>query len=191
MHVLHVTGYIPPHDSCYNDGPDFPTSPLLQQAEQAYREAYLLAVREAVRWSVFSKRILRAAWDERERVREQAEIWVPSALLLGDPLMESEQIVYRKGHEIAASRARGRVQAFEMIEQTQSKLFEAGYRGVTIRERVIKPWREYRIEPWAVTPIDPMKLDMPRWPMEWLQRYAIDSNDAELAQAANVSVGAR
>jgi len=168
---LQVTDHIPPHDRFYNDGPDFPTTPLLQQAEQAYREAFLAAVREAVCWGSFSERILQAAWKERRRVRERAEIWVPSALLFGDPWMDSEQIVYQKGHEIAACRARGRVQGLEAIQQTYHQLFEKHYVEVTIRDRVIKPWLQQRIEPWSVTLIDPAEIDAPHWPLEWMQRY--------------------
>ena len=42
---------VPPnHVRFYDDGPDCPQSPERQAAEQAYREAFLTAAREAARW---------------------------------------------------------------------------------------------------------------------------------------------
>lgn len=40
----------PDHIRFYDDGPDWPCSPEQQQAELAYREAFLATAREAAGW---------------------------------------------------------------------------------------------------------------------------------------------
>ena len=55
----------------YNDNFECATPPLLQAAERAYREAFVVAAREAARWDRFDEGALAARWAERRRVRER------------------------------------------------------------------------------------------------------------------------
>ncbi|MFN6025915.1 MAG: hypothetical protein ACK49E_17305, partial [Planctomyces sp.] len=78
----------------YNDGPGVPDTPLLLEAEKAYRTAFSDAAAEVVRWGMMRDDLIEQAWCQRQQVREQAEVLVSSADLYGVPELDSEQIVY-------------------------------------------------------------------------------------------------
>src|SRR5262245_47151733 len=88
---------LPPHETFYEDSFEWTTTPQRQSAERAYRRAFVKAAREAAKWAKVDNTVIDKAWKERRKVRETAEIRVPSAILFGDPSMDSEQIVYRPG----------------------------------------------------------------------------------------------
>jgi hypothetical protein len=54
--------------------------------------------------------------------REQAQVLVPSSVFYRDPWLDGEQIVYVAGHEVEASRTRGRVPGFEFVRQCRDEL---------------------------------------------------------------------
>lgn len=106
----------------YNDGPAFPTTPLLQEAEREYRDAFSIGASATASWKEVPDDLLEAVWRTRREVRRRNEVFVPSSVMFGNPDMDSEQIVYRIGHEVEASRARGKVQALEIARQCWESL---------------------------------------------------------------------
>jgi len=148
----------------YNDGPDFPATPLLLEAEQAYRQAFGQAASEVARWTKPNTVALKLAWERRRQARAEAEVFVPSAELFGIPGLDSEQVVYRAGHEVAASRTRGRVQAFELAMQSWESLRRHGKLDEWIRRQVIQPWTE-KISEWSRQAIHPETYTGP--PAPW------------------------
>ena len=60
---------------------------------------------------------LERAWAERREVRERAKVLYPSAKLFNTPDLDSDQLIYREGHEVEAARTRGRVHGFELVRQ--------------------------------------------------------------------------
>ncbi len=52
---------------------------------------------------------------------------MPSSFMFGDPRMDSEQIVYREGHDIDAALARGKHQAVELARQCWDELADQGF----------------------------------------------------------------
>ncbi len=49
----------------YQDGADLPDTPIQQEAERAFREAFLQAAKEAGQWQEPDAKALKRAWDER------------------------------------------------------------------------------------------------------------------------------
>ena len=49
----------------YNDGPDWPTTPVLMEAERAYRDAFLVAAREVAGWDTPDLTSIDEAWTAR------------------------------------------------------------------------------------------------------------------------------
>jgi len=47
-----------------------------------------------VTWDMPDPEAIDEAWQKRKRVRREAEVFVPSSFMFGDPSMDSEQIVY-------------------------------------------------------------------------------------------------
>jgi AAA domain len=155
------------HVRFYEDGPDWPRTPVQQAAERAYREAFLAAAREAARWDKVDEAAIEAAWGERRKARKRAEVLIPSSVLLGDPRLDSQQIIYVAGHEVDASRTRGRVHGFEFVRQCWDELVEAGVDSRKIRPVIIAPWVEHVAE-WAAREIDPERISPPPRPDECL-----------------------
>jgi hypothetical protein len=151
----------------YNDGPEAPQTPELQLAEWHYRQAFLAGAREVAGWSVPNVFSLAQIWDEREAARLAAEERVPSSILFGHPHLASEQIVYRVGHEIAASRTRGRCQALEMAKQLWWELGDAGLSDQQIRDAIMKPWLN-AVVVWVGRAINPQRVDVPPRPEDFL-----------------------
>jgi hypothetical protein len=149
----------------YNDGPDFPSTPLLEQAERAYRDGFRHVASAAASWKHPPEDLRESLWRARREVRRRHEVLVPSSELFGRPEMDSEQIVYRAGHEVEASRARGKVQACELALQCWEALAEQGIPDEAIGPLVLKPWSE-QVQAWAERPIDPARISPPPSPME-------------------------
>lgn len=136
----------------YNDGPEFPTTELLKVAERGYRAAYLRGAQAAAKWTEPDEDAIEDAWEERRDARRKAQVYVPSAILFGDPSMESEQILYRPAHEPRASQARGRCQALEVARQCWDAFTDSGVPGSFVREKILVPWLA-KVEKWSAEPV--------------------------------------
>jgi hypothetical protein len=131
----------------YDDGPNRPDTPLRMEAERAYREAFLAAANEAAGWVEPDELKLDAAWRQRRRVRESAQV-------------ERDGIyLYRPGHEVEAARARGRVHAFEFVAQAWDRR-DARERNV---RAALGPWAA-NVARWAAKEIDPARIAVPPRP---------------------------
>ncbi len=151
----------------YNDGGGPPKTLLLQEAERTYRESYLAGAREVVTWDMPDPESIDEAWQARKRARRSAEVFVPSSFMFGDPSMDSEQIVYRVGHEIEASRTRGRCQALELAKDIWWRLGDVGFTDDEVLSQVMRPWLA-DVELWARRPIAPDMWDVPTGPDDFL-----------------------
>ena len=58
----------------YNDGPDFPTTPLLQEAERAYRQGFACVASSAASWKQPADDMRESLWRSRREVRRRAEV---------------------------------------------------------------------------------------------------------------------
>ncbi|MBM82292.1 MAG: hypothetical protein CMJ78_17130 [Planctomycetaceae bacterium] len=110
----------------YNDGPKRPLTGAQQVAESHYRQRFLAGAHEVIAWRTPDSNAINDAWGQRRRVRHAAEVHVPSSVLFGHPHLTGEQVVYRRGHEVEASRSRGRCQALEMARRQWEDLHSAG-----------------------------------------------------------------
>lgn len=119
----------------YNDGPDAPWTPILAEAERAYRHAYSIGAWQTLRWQEPDDDLIETLRLARKAERQMAEVYVSSSFMFGDPNMDSEQIVYRKGHDIDAALARGKHQAVELARQCWDELADRGF-----PEDDISPW---------------------------------------------------
>jgi hypothetical protein len=151
----------------YNDGPSVPNTPLLLEAEQAYRTAFAEAAAEVVQWGMMRDDLIEQAWCRRQQVREQAEVIVSSAALYGMPDLDSEQIVYRSGHEVNASHIRGRVQGLEIARRCWDEFHEVGTPVEAILVAIFIPWSD-RVAEWARSDIDPTTVLTPPRPEDGL-----------------------
>ncbi|MCA9208139.1 MAG: AAA family ATPase, partial [Planctomycetales bacterium] len=170
----------------YNDGPDWPTTPGLQAAERAYRHTFVAGARDVAQWDMPDPDMIDEAWRDRRRVRDEAQVIVPSAVLFGDGPWIGEQIIYRAGHEVAASRTRGRCQALELAKQLWWELEDAGVSDEQVIESIIKPWVA-KVEAWAASEIDPTHISPPPRPEEFIseaQRRMLESPPKPKPQAA-------
>lgn len=148
----------------YNDGPDFPSTPTLIEAEQAYRNQFAEAATTVANWFDGPDYwAIDAAWENRRNTRENAERLVPSAELYGQPEMDSEQILYSENHEVAASSARGRVQAFEIAAEAWEQFENEGVPTEVIGRLVMEPWSE-RVLEWSRQAIDSTNIEVPPMP---------------------------
>jgi putative DNA primase/helicase len=144
-------------DNCvreFNDCPGWPHPECEAEAERAYRDAFVAAAREASEWDFPDLEQIEAAWEARREVRRQATIEVPSSAYFNDPSFDDFEVigmqaVYRVGHEVPASRARGRVQAFELAKQDWWELDDLGLNDdEEIRRLFMRPWLE-AVATWA------------------------------------------
>jgi hypothetical protein len=134
------------YDRLYNDTIEPATTPLLAEAEKAFCDAFLAGAREVVEWEFPDVDSIEAAKEARETARRQAEVLVTSAQLFNDPSYDDydppgTHYVYRIGHEIEASRTRGRHQAMELAKQDWWDLADLGFDDdEEIRREFIRPW---------------------------------------------------
>jgi hypothetical protein len=97
-----------------------------------------------------------AAWTSllldvfEKQKREQAQVLVASSVFYRDPRLDGEQIVYVAGHEVEASRTRGRVPGFEFVRQCREELEKAGVAAGHIGPMIIMPWLTH-VCPFALT----------------------------------------
>ncbi len=173
----------------YNDGPEAPRTPELQLAERHYRDAFLAGAREVVKWTLPNVFLIYRAWDERHSARSAAEVRVESSILYGHPHLESEQIVYRVGHEVAASRTRGRCQALEMANQLWWELRQGGVNDRQIVDSIMKPWLD-KVQIWALARIDSQRVVPPPRPEDFMtgdQRRMLEQAKAKAATPAVIA----
>lgn len=165
----------------YNDGPDFPTTPLLQEAERAYRDGFRCVANLAPGWKHPPDDLRDSLWRSRKDLRRQAEVLVPSSVMFGRPETDSEQIVYRAGHDVAAARARGKVHACEFVMQGWEELAAHGIPDEAVGPLVLKPWNE-TVQEWASEEINPKSISIPPRPEECIpeeHRPLLDELKAE------------
>jgi hypothetical protein len=149
----------------YEDGPWWPKTPTQQAAEAAYREAFLKAAREAATWIKVDEVAINQAWEERRAARQRAEELVPSGVLYGPGPWRGKQVIYRVGHEVEASRTRGRVHGFEFVRQCHDELIKAGVAAAEIGPTINAPWLE-QVAAWVTGEIDPERILLPPRPAE-------------------------
>lgn len=151
----------------YNDGPEFPTTPLLREAESLYRRYYHLSAASTIHWMRPDEERIEYSRKTRREVKRQAEVRVPSSVMFNNPDLESEQIVYRAEHEIKASLARAQNQALEVALQCWELLQVSGMPHPEIARRVFRPWVE-QLRVWAETPLDPQRIVIPPRPEQFI-----------------------
>jgi hypothetical protein len=167
----------------YDDGPNHPETPVQHQAEAAYRAAFAAAIRSACTWEDLDEDRLAAARRDRATVKRQMEIPIATAELWNAPDLDSEQIVYRAGHEVAAASARGTMQGLEAVARCWKALKLNHIPEVAIGPVVIQPWAQ-QVDAWAAAPINP-KLIIP--PPAWddcispEERHELDLLQQEVA----------
>lgn len=169
----------------YDDGPDWPTTDERQQAERAYRDAFLHSARQAAHWKSIDKEAIARAWEERRRVRRQAEVLISSADCYGNPNLTGQQVLYRRQHLVDASRTRGCVHGFEFVRQCWEALRTAGVDEKRIAPEIIRPWLQSVAE-WVATEIRPDRFDTPRMPDQNLaerQRLMLNQAKAVIANS--------
>lgn len=149
----------------YNDGPDFPKTPLQMEAERAYRAGFLCSASTTARWRSPDEALIESLRRSRKDVRRRAEVLVPSSVLYGNPDMDSDQIVYRAGHDATAANARGKHQAVEIACQCWEAMEDEGYPTEQLGPLVMHPWLA-EVRKWAQETIDPNRLIPPPRPEE-------------------------
>ena len=87
--------------------------------------------------------------------------------MYGDPNMDSEQIVYREGHDIDAVLARGKHQAVELARQCWDELADQGFPEEDIAPLVFRPWYEAVLK-WATGPVEPTRISVAPRPEEFV-----------------------
>jgi hypothetical protein len=147
----------------YEDGVDWAITPEKQAAERAYREAFRLAALEAATWPTPDADAIQQAWDERRQARANAEVLVPSAIYFNNPRLDSDQIAYAAGHEVEASRTRGKVHALEIASQCWDELENDGIPDAAVGPLVLRPWSEL-VQEWAQAEIEPTRISTPPRP---------------------------
>jgi hypothetical protein len=160
----------------YNDGPDWPHPDCEWEAERAFRDAFVAAAREVAEWAFPDADQIEAAWEARRKIRDKASVVVTSAELFNDPKWDEydppgTHFVYRIGHEVEASRARGKHHAMEICRQDWRELASLGFGdNEEIRHLFNRPWLD-AVVTWADEPIDsgwapPRPLDQFS-PVQW------------------------
>jgi hypothetical protein len=153
----------------YNDSPGWPHPDCEREAEEAFRKSYLAAAREAAEWDFPDVDSVEAAHEAREEARRQAEVVVTSAKLFNDPSFDDydppgTHFLYRIGHEVEASRTRGRHQALDICKRDWWELTDLGLDDdEEIRRLFMRPWVE-AIMAWVAD--DPDGLWAPPRPIE-------------------------
>ena len=159
----------------YNDGPDAPWTPILAEAERAYRHAYSIGAWQTLRWQEPDDELIEKLWLARKAERQLAEVYVPSSFMYGDPNMDSDQIVYREGHDIDAALARGKHQAVELARQCWDELADQGFPEEDIAPLVFRPWYEAVLK-WATGPVEPTKISAAPRPEEFVPESLLGEN---------------
>ena len=153
----------------YEDSLLWNQTPEEIEAERAYRDAFLDSAREAGTWIRIDYKALDAAHAARRKIREQAEVLVPSSEYYQQPDLDSFQIAYRRDHLVTTARARGRAHGFEFVRQCWEELLKTGVDHHEIVEQIIQPWIKTIIE-WVLEDIQPNRAVAPRGPEEHFSR---------------------
>jgi len=130
----------------YNDSPGWPHPDCEREAEEAFRKAYSAAAREASEWESPNVKAVAAARIARAKARHQAEVIVTSSQFFNDASFDDydppgRHSVYRLGHEIEASRTRGRHHATGFCWRDWQELTDLGFGdNEEIRREFIRPW---------------------------------------------------
>ena len=122
---------------CYSDSILPAGHPLRDEAERAYREAFLAGAREAMQWMHPEIEVIEFVEEQRQVARENARI-------------ERDGVEWHMpGHEVLAAQLRGRHHALSFVEQAWSRP-EAERRNFTVE---MDHWLTL-VERWAAKPID-------------------------------------
>lgn len=151
----------------YNDGPDAPWTPILAEAERAYGHAYSIGAWQTLRWQEPDDDLIEKLRMAPKAECQMAEVYVPSSFMFGDPTMDSEQIVYREGHDIDAALAHGKHQAVELSRQCWDELADRGFPEENIAPLVFRPWYEAVLK-WATGSVEPKKISAAPRPEEFV-----------------------
>ena len=130
----------------YNDSPGWPHPDCEWEAERAFRDAFVASAREVAEWDFPDVDQIEAAWEARRKVHDNASVLVTSAQLFHDPKWDDydppgTHYIYRIGHEVEASRTRGRHHAMEFCKQDWWELADLGFDDdEEIRRLFMRPW---------------------------------------------------
>ncbi len=174
----------------YNDSLDFPKTPLLMEAERAYRFGFMAAAAATSRWRSPDEEFIESLRRSRKDMRRRAEVLVPSSVLFGNPDMDSDQIVYRAGHDVNAANARGKHQAVEIARQCWEALEDEGYPEEQLAPLVLGPWIA-QVRVWANEPIEPNRMIPPPRPEECIpeaNRLRLDQLRAVLEEDSQEAI---
>jgi hypothetical protein len=142
----------------YEDGANWPTTPETAAAEREYRKAFYNAACESMHLQ-YDELLdaIEEACEERQRVREQAEVLIPSSVYFNHPGLDSEQIAYRRGHEVNAARVRGRHQALDLARQFWDMYVDAEISDEIVQSLIFKPWAD-QLKPWTTENLDTLVM---------------------------------
>ena len=151
----------------YDDGPSprrFDGSDQVD-VERAFRRGFMEAAREVAAWSEPDDDACEAAWAARRSTYAAALVRVPSADYFAiaesdrGTYPDSDQIVYRLGHAVAAAEARGRDQATAMTRDAWLRFRKHGASDDSIKQ-LLPIWLA-EAEEWASSDIDPARSTCP------------------------------
>lgn len=172
---------LPPNTVRFNnDGPECPKTPFRMEAERAYRDGFRSIAMSVPNWKQPPQDLRDGLKRYRKEIRRKAEVLVPSSVMYGNPSYDSEQIVYRAGHEVAASGIRGSVQAFDQAEQIWDELHEHQVPYQEIARVVMKPWSE-AVLAWSKSAIKPNTIKPPPRPEEFIPKPSEAASEAREA----------
>lgn len=146
QHHITVKGQV--YERFYQDScvwHDEQSAPEILASERAYRDAFLLAAREASQWPHLDTRAIDRAWQARRSARRAAEVRSPSADYFGITdraerrRYRSVQIAYRLGHRVDFSWRRGWHHGLELLRQGWMPMIAAGVPDALVRV-VIANW---------------------------------------------------
>jgi len=137
----------------YEDGMLDADHPLWEQAERAFRDAFLAAAQEASEWDSPDFEAIDAAREARREARERAQV------------ERNGLYYYVPGHEIDAARTRGRHHGLVFVEQAWEHPLASDRLPFEL------PAWYTRVARWTAEPLTPGKYSCPPrpddgWPVE-------------------------
>lgn len=181
----------------YDDGPSprrFDGSDPID-VEQAFRRGFMEAAREVAAWSEPDDDACEAAWAARRHTYDMAVVRVPSADYFAiaesdrGAYPDSDQIVYRLGHAVAAAHARGRDQAMAMTRDAWLRFLKHGASDDHIRP-LLPIWLA-DAEEWASSDIDPARCSCPPFLGDYVLPGEAERNMPEAVPPSSPFVSAR
>ncbi|TWT71521.1 AAA family ATPase [Crateriforma conspicua] len=150
----------------YNDGPNHPRTPLAARAEKAYREWFAKTAADVPRWTKPNETAFAAFMRDRTVARRRAVVGTDHGACL-----------FRPGHEIEASKHRGRAQAVCIAIEGWEHFAAAGFDVHTIRTVAMQGWNR-RVDRWSKTLLRPEQIELPPRPHEDIDVETQETLDA-------------